>query len=63
MKSIQQKIRKTPTRRESSVLSTTNVKKYKNKTDGNTMINQYIVEKNLGKGSFATVKLCKDKDT
>jgi len=24
------------------------------------MINQYIVEKVLGKGSFATVKLCKD---
>ena len=27
------------------------------------MINQYIVEKTLGKGSFATVKLCKDSKT
>ena len=27
------------------------------------MINNYIIEKNLGEGSFAKVKLCRDKDT
>ena len=27
------------------------------------MINNYIIEKNLGEGSFAKVKLCKDIDT
>lgn len=27
------------------------------------MINQYLIEKTLGKGSFATVKLCKDTKT
>ena len=27
------------------------------------MINQYIVEKTLGVGSYAVVKLCKDKNT
>ena len=27
------------------------------------MINNYIIEKNLGEGSFAQVKLCRDKDT
>ena len=27
------------------------------------MINNYIIEKNLGEGSFAKVKLCVDKDT
>jgi serine/threonine protein kinase len=27
------------------------------------MINNYIIEKNLGEGSFAQVKLCKDKNT
>ena len=27
------------------------------------MIDNYIIEKNLGEGSFAQVKLCKDKNT
>ena len=27
------------------------------------MINQYMIEKTLGKGSFATVKLCRDTKT
>ena len=27
------------------------------------MINQYVVEKSLGSGSFAEVKLCKDQNT
>ena len=30
---------------------------------GSTLINQYIVAKKLGKGSFSTVKLCTDKNT
>lgn len=56
------KIPKPPRKRESSVLSTTNLKKFK-ANDGNKMINQYIVEKTLGKGSFATVFLCADSET
>jgi serine/threonine protein kinase len=40
-------------------VSTTSVRKYKSKKDGNLMINKYIVERVLGKGSFATVKLCR----
>ena len=27
------------------------------------MINNYLIEKNLGEGSFAQVKLCRDKNT
>jgi serine/threonine protein kinase len=43
------------------VVSTTNVRKYKNQ--GNTMINQYVVERTLGQGSYAVVKLCRDSNT
>jgi len=39
------------------------VRKFKNKEDGNVWINHYIVQKTLGKGSFAEVKLCKDSET
>ena len=56
-------VRKQPKRRESSVLSTSSVRKNKNKQDGNTMVNQYAVQKTLGKGTFATVKQCKDSKT
>lgn len=44
------------------MFSSTNVIKLKSKTQG-TMINNYIIEKNLGEGSFAQVKLCRDKNT
>jgi serine/threonine protein kinase len=50
-----------PKRRMSSVMSTASVRKSKH--DGFIKINQYIVEKTLGKGSFATVKLCRDSVT
>lgn len=55
------KIRKPPRKRESTVVSTTNLKKFKE--EGKKMINQYSVEKTLGKGSFATVLLCSDSQT
>jgi hypothetical protein len=55
------KMRKPPRKRESTVVSTTNLKKFK--IEGNKMINQYSVEKTLGKGSFATVLLCSDQNT
>ena len=42
-------------------MSTASVRKSKH--DGFIKINQYIVEKTLGKGSFATVKLCRDSVT
>jgi serine/threonine protein kinase len=45
----------------SSALNTHHVRKIK--TMGNIMINNYIVEKTLGHGSFATVKLCRDSAT
>ena len=44
------------------MFSSTNVVKLKSKTQG-TMINNYIIEKILGEGSFAQVKLCRDKNT
>ena len=44
-------------RRTSSVLSTTKLKFGKKK------VNQYEIEKTLGKGSFAKVYLCIDKNT
>jgi hypothetical protein len=60
-KSVMQK--KPPTRRMSSVVSTKNVRRFKNSEDGKKMINQYSVIKTLGQGSFATVKLCEDSNT
>ena len=48
-------------RRMSRVMSTASVQKSKH--GGKVKINQYIVEKTLGKGSFATVKLCRDSNT
>jgi [calcium/calmodulin-dependent protein kinase] kinase len=54
-------VRIAPRRRVSSVMSTSTVRK--TKSDGQVMINQYIVEKTLGKGSFAIVKLCRDSIT
>lgn len=44
------------------MFSSTSVVKLKCKTKG-TMINNYIIEKILGEGSFAKVKLCRDKNT
>mgnify|MGYP002633658133 CR=1 FL=1 len=50
-------------RRESQVLSTTNLRAFKSKTDGSKMINHYKIIKTLGKGGYATVKLCEDSNT
>lgn len=47
-------------RREVSVVSTQSLKQYKTKKN-KKMINQYKVVKNLGQGSYATVKLCADQ--
>lgn len=54
--------KKMPSMRTTSVLSTNKVKKFKKKTGGKgkMMINNYEIIETLGKGSFATVKLCKD---
>ena len=52
-------VRKNPARRISSVTNTAAFKKFKSKEyGGKQMINQYRVERALGKGSFATVYLC-----
>ena len=53
--------KKAPSRRESVVYSNMSVNRFKSKTDG-VMVNNYIIEKTLGEGSFAQVKLCKDKN-
>lgn len=53
--------KKAPKRRESGVTNTTTAKKGVN--DEGAMINQYVIIKTLGKGSFATVLLCKDTKT
>ena len=44
------------------MFSSTNIIKVKSRTQG-TMINNYAIEKNLGEGSFAQVKLCRDINT
>jgi hypothetical protein len=44
-------------------MSTFNVRSFKNKSDGNKMINQYKVLKTLGKGAYATVKLVEDPNS
>lgn len=62
MKTVNQ-VKRGIKKRESSVLSTTQVNKLRKGKDGNTRINQYIVEKTLGKGAFAIVKLCTDSKT
>ena len=51
-----------PRKRTCSVNSTAKLKKTKD-SNGQKMINQYIIEKELGKGSFATVHLGFDKNT
>ena len=53
--------KKVPKRRESGVTNTTTAKKGVN--EEGAMINQYVIIKTLGKGSFATVLLCKDTKT
>ena len=53
---------KMPPRRRESQVSTTSVAK-KGKNEEGAMINQYVIIKTLGKGSFATVLLCKDTHT
>jgi len=52
------KIQKEPKRRESSVISTYNFRKFKG-GDGSRRINNYIIEGTLGEGSFAKVKKCR----
>jgi len=37
--------------------------KIKQKNNKKRIINQYLIEKTLGVGSFATVKLCRDTKT
>ena len=49
-------------KRESSVLSTCKLKRSKSNY-GQKLINQYVIEKELGKGSFATVHLARDNLT
>ena len=53
--------KKKPVKRESTVYSNVSVTRIKGK--GGVMINNYIIEKNLGEGSFAQVKLCRDTNT
>ena len=48
-------------RRDSIVSNTTTVKKGMN--EEGAMINQYVIMKQLGKGSFARVFLCKNFST
>jgi hypothetical protein len=50
-----------PSKRVSTVVSTTSLRR--TKSVNKVMINQYVVEKVLGVGSFAVVKLCKDVTT
>mmetsp|Transcript_22130 Transcript_22130/g.34268 ORF Transcript_22130/g.34268 Transcript_22130/m.34268 type:complete len:125 (+) Transcript_22130:1280-1654(+) len=47
-------------RDQDEIRSTTTFRTKKNKMDGQKTINQYKIVKNLGKGSFATVKLVLD---
>lgn len=54
------KSKRAASRRDSQVLSTTNLRAYKDKESGNKMINQYKKIKTLGKGGYATVSLCQD---
>ena len=51
-------LKKAPKRRESNVTNTTTAKKGVHE-DG-AMINQYVIIKTLGRGTFASVLLCKD---
>lgn len=51
-----------PKKRTSSVHSTSKLKRAKS-SNGQKMINQYVIERELGKGSFATVHLGVDRDT
>ena len=48
-------------RRDSFISNTTTVKKGMN--EEGAIINQYVIMKQLGKGSFARVFLCKNKTT
>jgi serine/threonine-protein kinase ULK/ATG1 len=48
-------------RRTSSAMSTNKLKS--SRSGGKKVINQYVIENELGKGSFATVHLGYDKDT
>lgn len=53
-----------PTKRTKAVLSTNRLKLTKDKNDGGKKkVNQYILEKKLGEGSFAAVYLCTDSKT
>jgi serine/threonine protein kinase len=58
---VRKEVRVLSRKRELSVVSTTSFRK--SKAEGKIMINQYIVEKTLGQGSFAVVKLCRDSVT
>ena len=50
-----------PKKRSSTVVSTTSLHRYKSM--GGKHINQYILDKQIGEGSFAYVRLCKDSKT
>ena len=50
-------------RRTESVISTVKIKRGKSHCSDKKTINQYVIEQELGKGSFATVYLCHVKDT
>ena len=51
----------TPKKRASTVVSTLSLHKYK--LMGEKHINQYVLSKTLGEGSFASVRLCTDSNT
>jgi serine/threonine protein kinase len=53
-----------PTKRTKAVLSTNKLKLTKDKKEGGKKkVNQYVLEKKLGEGSFAAVFLCTDSNT
>lgn len=61
-------VRQPPQRRQSSVVSTSLIKKRPNANKcpvekNQKMVNQYVFERQLGQGAFASVHLCRDIET
>lgn len=57
-------LKRQPTKRTKAVQSTNKLKLTKDKNDSTKKkVNQYILEKKLGEGSFAMVYLCTDSNT
>lgn len=56
-----QKVKMEPRRRQSSVISTMKIKKIK--SEQGHRVNQYLFERELGSGQFASVHLCVDMNT